>query len=457
MKEIASFFYLFYTLFCCILFFTVSGEYNSTYIILPVFLCFIFILFKWNVNKDTDWFSLDMVFVGLFYLIHFGYLFCFELGLVEYDTEVFWSSLHMNSTVILASAAVSSYLTGFSLISPKTEYSNLNFYHKNEESIWLISKILLIIVILMFWMPILSIINLALSDYTNLIRVGELSSIGKLYWVGQYLAIFALSMIFLGFFKYKRLNSIFFYLAIFYILCYFLIGDRGGFLYYVIIPLIAYHYFYKKIQIKKIGVAIILILLCSSVISVSRVSSTYNPIDAYKLYKESEHKDNPLIEAFSEFGTSVKTVNIMLANVPNQYDYWYGKSYLDSMLIIFPSLFSTRSSQGIDVWLTETFFGKYTYGRGGSMLMESYGNFGFLGSLLFFNLLGLVSAYLYRNIKSNNSLLYFIFYLAFVASICIWMRNTSSYLFRTLAWTVLLYYIIIFLISYLPRKFRVKK
>lgn len=457
MKEIASFFYLSYTLLCSILFFTVSGEYESVYIILPVLLYLIFVFFKWNINKNTDWFSLDMIFMGLFYLIHFGYLFSFELDLVEYDTEVFWSSLHMNSTIILASAAASSYLTGFSLISPKTEYASLNFYHKSEESIWLISKFLLLLVILMFWMPILSIINLALSDYTNLIRVGELSSIGKLYWVGQYLAVFALSMIFLGFFKYRKLNSIFFYLAIFYILCYFIIGDRGGFLYYVIIPLIACHYFYKKIQITKIGLAILLVLLCSSVISVSRVSSTYNPIEAYKLYKEVEHKDNPIIEAFSEFGTSVKTVNIMIANVPNQYDYWYGKSYLDSILIIFPSLFSTRSSQGIDVWLTETFFGKHTYGRGGSMLMESYGNFGFLGSLIFFNLLGLLSAYLYRNIKSNNSLLYFIFYLAFAASICIWMRNTSSYLFRTLAWTVLLYYMIIFLISYLPKKVRVKK
>ena len=38
----------------------------------------------------------------------------------------------------------------------------------------------------------------------------------------------------------------------FYIFCYLAIGDRGGFLYFVVIPLIAYHYLYKKIEIKRI-------------------------------------------------------------------------------------------------------------------------------------------------------------------------------------------------------------
>lgn len=457
MKELSLLFYSFYTILCAILFFTVSGEYNSIYIYLPLILYFIFLFFKFSINKKTDWFSMESLFVGFFYLIHFGYLACYELDLVDYDFEVFWSSLHMNSTIFLATGAISSYLLGFSIISTKTEYRKLEFFHKDENSIWMLSKILLILVLMMFWLPLLSILSLALSDYNNLIRVGELSIIGRLYWIGQYLAIFPLIMVFYGSFKYNKLNNLFFYLAFFYIFCYLAIGDRGGFLYFVVIPLIAYHYLYKKIEIKKISVYVLIILFVSSVISVSRVSSTYNPIEAYKLYEAAEHKDNPLVDAITEFGTSVKTVNIILANIPDNYDYWYGKSYFDAFLITFPNFFGNRVSQGIDVWLTETFFGKNTYGRGGSILMESYGNFGFLGTILFFNMLGLFSGGLYRKIKSSGNLVYFIIYLAFAASICIWMRNTSSYFFRTLAWTVFLYYIILFLIPYLPKKFKVKK
>lgn len=458
MKELGLIFYLFFTLIFSILFiFTESSEYSDFYLLIPFILFLFFIFIKILNNKNTDWFSLDMVFFILFYLIHFGYLFTFSLGLSEYESEVFWNSNYMNSTIILASCAISSYLAGFSLISPKTEYKSLQFYHNKENQILIFAKFLMILVFMMFWLPILSILEIALIDYESLIRVGELSPIGKLYWIGQYLAIFCLSVISLSYFKKRKLKSFFVILAFIYIISYFIIGDRGGFIYYAIIPLLAYHYFYKKVNMSKLTVSLFIVLLFSSVISVSRVSSTYNPVEAYKLYKEAENKDNPVLDSITEFGKSIKTVNIVVSNFPENYDYWYGKSYVDSFLIIFPNFFSNRTSDGIDTWLTENFFGKYTYGRGGSMLMESYGNFGFIGTILFFNILGLLSGSLYRKTKSSNNFLYFIVYLAFSASICIWMRNTSSYLFRTLAWTVFLYYIILFLIPYLPKKIRIEK
>lgn len=457
MKELGLVFYLFYTFICSALFiFTGSSEYSDFYLLIPFVLFLFFVFIKILNNKNADWFSLDVVFFILFYLIHFGYLFTFSLELSEYESEVFWNSNYMNSTIILASCSISSYLAGFTLISPKTEYKSLQFYHNKENQILIFAKFLMILVFVMFWLPILSILEMALIDYESLIRVGELSPIGKLYWIGQYLAVFCLSVISLSYFKKRKRNSFFVIIAFVYIISYFMIGDRGGFLYYAIIPLLSYHYFYKKINISKLTVALFVILLFSSVISVSRVTSTYNPVEAYKLYKEAENKDNPVLDSITEFGKSIKTVNIVVSNFPENYDYWYGKSYIDSFLIIFPNFFSNRSSEGIDAWLTETFFGKYTYGRGGSMLMESYGNFGFLGSLLFFNILGVISGLLYKNVKNNPSFIYLIIYLGFAASICIWMRNTSSYLFRTLAWTVILYYIILLLIPYLPKKLGLK-
>lgn len=443
MKEISALFYFFYMLLCCSLFLSIDSDYLSYYLFFPVvwFLSFVF-LKKIN-NMTVDWFSIDVIFVFMFFLIHFGYLFCYELGYVDYEEEVFWSSLHMNSTILLATGAISSYLCGFSIISPKTEYNAMVFYSRYDDYLWFFGKVMLFIVLAMFWLPILSILNLAISDYSSLIQVGTLSSIGKLYWLGQYLAVFALFFIFYFSFKYKIKNSLFFYLGLFYVVSYFLIGDRGGFLFYVVIPVVLYHYLCKQINIKKMSIYILLILFLSALVGVSRVSSTYNPIEAYKLYQEADKKNNPIVEALSEFGKSIKTVNIVVANFPERYDYLYGKSYLDSFLIVFPSVFSTRTSQGVDVWVTETFFGKNTYGRGGSMLMESYSNFGLYGSMIFFNLLGMLSGYLYKKIKKSPSLLVMLVYVSFAAVICIWMRNTSGYVFRTMIWTVTIYYLVI--------------
>ena len=451
MKNIVVILYLFFTFLCIFFYSFANGEYNSFFLIFPLVLLFLFILLKNISNKVVDWFSIDVIFLGVFYLIHFGYLFSYELGYVDYDNEVFWSSIDMNATILLSTGVVASYLLGFSIISPKTEYNPLVFNNNHDKSLWVFSKSMLVIVFLMFWLPILSILSLALIDYSNLIQVGTLSSIGKLYWVGQYLAVFPLFFIFYLSFKYSKKLNIFLYLGFFYIFSYFFIGDRGGFLFYIIIPVVLYHYIFKKIKMKKMGGYILLILFLSSLVSISRVSSTYNPIEAYKLYQENENKGNPIVEAVSEFGQSIKTVNIVVANFPDEYSYWYGKSYIDSLLIVFPSISETRTSQGIDMWLTENFFGKYTHGRGGSMLMESFANFGLLGSIIFFNLLGIISAYLYKKTKTSENLLTLLVYVSFIAVICIWMRNTSSYLFRTMVWTVFLYYVVIIIAPKLPR------
>lgn len=455
MKIFYIFFLLFYIFLNTVLYLNSSYFYEIEYIFLlpSVLLLILFFFFKKINNRNVDWFAVDSIFIVMFYLFHFGYLYLYAFGLQEYDSEVFWDNRYTYKAVHLLSMSCSSFLLGFYLISQNTNLNKNELIIDRVDGVYLLSKIFVISAFLMFWLPILSISSVAFSDYKSLISVGELSPIGKLYWIGQYVGVGALALYYLCKVNLgkKFFDGFFSVIPFLYIIGYFIIGDRGGFIFYSVIPIIIFNLFYKKINIWKAFLIGVLILISSAIIASSRVESNFNPFDAYSSY-QNKKSDNILIESVSEFGKSFKTVPIIMSYIPEKYDYWYGKSYLDAFLITFPSLFSTRKSESIAAWLTETAFGKDTYGRGGSITMESYGNFGGIGSIFFFTFLGMFSAFLYKKYRYSSSLIYAVAYVSLVASLCLWMRNSSSIVFRTVIWSILICWICLSLAKYLPYK-----
>lgn len=437
---------------------TIFYSLDFIYLFPSLFLLIVFFLFKKIDNINVNWFAVDTIFVVMFYLFHFGYLYLYALGLKDYDDEVFWDSRYIYKSIHLLSICCSSYLLGFYLISQNTNLNKNKIESNQLEGIYFLSKIIVIIAFLMFWLPLLSIASIAFSNYEALISVGELSPIGKLYWIGQYIGVAALALYYLckANLGKKFIDGFFSLIPFLYILGYFAIGDRGGFLFYAVIPLVIYNLFYKKINIGKAFLVGLFILICSAIIATSRGDSNYNPLDAVSSYQE-KRDDNIIVESVSEFGKSFKTVPIIMSYIPERYDYWYGKSYIDAFLITFPSVFETRTSESISAWLTETAFGKYTYGRGGSITMESYGNFGGIGSIFFFIFLGLLSGFLYKKYCYSSKLVYAIAYVSLVSSICLWMRNSSNVVFRTVIWSIIICWLCINIAKYLPYKIRNKK
>lgn len=419
----------------------------------------VFFFFKKLINKDnTDWFAVDTIFVLVFYLFHYGYLYLYFLGFQEYDSEVFWDSRYIYKSISLLSVCCASFLLGFFLLSNNTQINHKKLVINNIYGVYFLSKVIVLLSFLMFWLPLLSVASLVFSDYKALTSVGTLSPIGKLYWVGQYVGVVSLALYYLCKARLgeKFISDFFSIIPFFYIIGYFLIGDRGGFLFYSVIPLVIYNMFFRRINISKAIIVGMIVLGASAIIATSRVESNYNPIDAYSSFKDKK-EDNFLIEAVSEFGKSFKTVPIVMSYIPEQYDYWYGRSYLDAFLIIFPSIFEVRTSQSIAAWLTSTAFGEDTYGRGGSITMESYGNFGGIGSIFFFIFLGCLSGYLYNRYRFSGNLIYAVAYVALVSSLCLWMRNSSSVVFRTVIWSIVICWICLMLSKYLPYKIRKNK
>src|SRR5690606_6929244 len=139
------------------------------------------------------------------------------------------------------------------------------------------------------------------------------------------------------------------------------------------------------ISLRKVAFFAIALLVLSSVIAAGRSQSIMNPLDMLLYYMEGGSGSSSIIDALNEFGISIKTVVISIYLVPSKYDFWYGSSFIDSFLIVFPNFFSHRVSSGIGVFVTEAAFGPIdsTHGRGGSIAMEAYLNFWYFGVLLF--------------------------------------------------------------------------
>lgn len=409
---------------------------------LSIFFLYIYIYEYFFVCKNIkSYINPESIFVSLFSLCHFSYVIFYFLGMAEYDKEVFWNPYGVNNAVIFSLMCVICYILSFRLTTlnliesvPKNGVCDYKFY----EEIRKVSTLLIVVCILFFWIPLFSLGLKAFSDYKILISVGMLSSIGKFYWLGQYISYVVIALYFYSSYK-SNLNikySVGYYFIIFYILGYLFIGDRGTFISLLFLYIFGMNFFSEKIQYKRVLVSFVIIIIISTVLSVTRVESIYNPIDMLEVYLSSDKANNPIVDAFIEFGVSIKTVNIAMTLIPNDYDYWYGHSLIDSFLIALPNIFGTRVSSGnLGAWVTEVAFGTLsnTYGRGGSIAMEAYVNFGYFGVLLF-SFLGWISGITYKKFINEPSLFNTIFTMMLISALSIWVRNTSSVSFRIVIW-----------------------
>jgi len=443
------FFILIYSLFKTTSVLELSFEIKFEYIFL-IFLLGI-ILFLFNFNKRTfNPLSPDFVFYYLFVLFHYGYILLYYFGFIEdYNDEVFYSSYTFGKANYFLISCLSSFLIGYILFFNKTGpfvfHRNFDVSHKTKR-LYFLSKYFILISLIMFWVPVVSLAPMVFVDYSLIYRIGELSFFGKFFWVGQIFSIFSISLYYLSKFSLEKkfVDDFFSILPLFYIFGFLLIGQRAYFLYYLVVVMIAYQYFYKKINFPKLIIIGSAILFVSGILAISRVESVYNPIEAYRLYSESK-ENNPIISAIAEFGSTFKTVPIIMTYIPEQYDYFNGNTLIDSLQIVLPNFGEARTSNSLDAWLTYTAFGTDTWGRGGSIAMEAYGNFGIFGSQLFFMSLGIILANIYNKFYENNKFYYVLLYFLFISAICLWMRNTSVFVFRIVIWGSFAYFVCLFL------------
>jgi oligosaccharide repeat unit polymerase len=396
-------------------------------------------------RQNSDLLEPDFLFFVIFFVFHFSYIAIFVLGLSTYNKEVFFNPDTVPRALFFCIFCLLAFLAGYGKpfgIPQKMRSKDSRYI---LERAFLFSKILLILCLLFFWVPLLVLGREVFLDYALLIDVGAASYLGKLFWLEQYLGVAALSLFCIssGILHRKFMSGPFKYAAAFYILSFLIIGDRGGFVYMAIIPLIAYNIFQKRISGKIFAAILLTFLLIIPIVAFSRTKSIFNPLQMVRTYS-ADSSESLLVSSLNELGTTIKTVAITMHFVPDRYEYWWGSSYLYSLSLVLPNIQGMRSSVGTPgAWLTETAFGDLskTHGRGGSIAMEAYRNFGYALGLGVFLLLGFGLKKVYGLFLRQTSILSGVAYFSIVASIVLWVRNDSALAPRTIIWSMLITFV----------------
>jgi len=242
-------------------------------------------------------------------------------------------------------------------------------------------------------------------------------------------------------------GKIFSVLVFLFISSVLLLGDRGGFIYLAIVPVMTYHYFQNRIKLYVMCISVLVTFFIMGFIGITRSAAVLDLPKATEVYEKKVSENNVIIQTGLEFGTTLKTVVIAIALVPSKHDYWLGKSYIDAFKIVVPNVMpgATRISKGLAVWLTESAFGKLdnTHGRGGSIAMEAYMNFGFYGGALSFLFVGWFFRFIYERYLSKPNLMNAVVLLSASSGLMLWVRNTSNAMPRNIIWAMVTCWILI--------------
>lgn len=202
-------------------------------------------------------------------------------------------------------------------------------------------------------------------------------------------------------YKNKKTINLIYFLFLIYLLGNLFTGDRGSWIYSFCLFLWLHHVFVKKIDFKT---ALILILFGFFGISIiyAIVDIRDSGISISKILNTLNFNNNPIIELFSELGSSMKIQLYLLMNGYNIYP--YGNSYLLGILGIFSDkivkIFIPEYVI-MDSWFSQTYL-QLNYGAGFSIVGEAILNFGPYVAPLIVMFIG----YLFNLLINNDKVIY---------------------------------------------------
>jgi hypothetical protein len=419
---------------------------------LPMVASILVMLGIWVANKlmapaPRNWMSPDIIFAALYSVFHFTYMFYYTLGFVPRNREVFFSPSNVSKALLYSQVCLGMFLIAYeatgAFFRQRVEASPLE---PADRRIITFSKIIVVTAIVFMLVALLSVgIGKLSSDYNALISIGR-TPLGRFFWVAHSIGVVGLVLHCAASgltFRRAMTGLLFPIFALSFIGLVLLLGDRGGFIQLAITPALAYYYFQSKLRWRWAILAVLALLFVSSVVALARNTVTLNPVQIYTEYQiQSAHEQiGPITRALLEFGVSLKTVVIAMHFVPSQHSYWWGKSYLDGLQLVLPNVIPgvIREQEGLGVWLNQLAFGslRWTHGRGGSIAMEAYVNFGVVGGALTFLAVGAAYRWVYERFLARPNLMRTVILFASVVCLMLWMRNTSQLVPRLFMWPIL--------------------
>lgn len=255
--------------------------------------------------------------------------------------------------------------------------------------------------------------------------------------------------------NYSSLNrKIVYSIYIIYIIISALAGDRGEWLYGLILMCWMHNNYYKKLNIKKLIIYIISgIALISVLTAIRDIRSEGVSLEGI-IKTIGSAETNPIISAFFELGSSMR-VNLLL--VEHGWDiYPYGNTYILAIMGMITEKFITMLGipyKSISQWFSQEYIG-ISYGAGFSIIAESLINYGPYVSIFFLALQGYIFSkfLIVENIDIKKEPVSLFLRVSTTSVLISAARNMILNTLKNWVFSVLIIYIIVLVVKYMYKK-----
>lgn len=224
-------------------------------------------------------------------------------------------------------------------------------------------------------------------------------------------------------------------------------GNRGIPLIAVITSIWLYNKAVKKINMRKMCFIIVLIIPLTSIINIIRTTRDDYGFEKWisnagELVWENLTTSNSVLEACYEMGTAIYPTAFTVENVPQKFNYKYGKTYLLSILsIVTIDTSGSKNDLAYTMNIASQISKEAGAPFGGSYIQEAYANFGWFSPLIFSVFFGYLFGVLERKIKSSSNLISIVLIAYFLNPLLWTVRNVTVTLPREIAWYIVPSYI----------------
>lgn len=375
-------------------------------------ICFIWCVYSiYKIKKNI--FDFNIIFLTFLFLFCNGQLFLYSLGVRPDKMSVFILSSRESiyNAGIYFCYSLLFFQLGTLLSIKKINNNNLSEAKTSEQFLQatrIVALLLTIFTSIFFFINIVPKLSSSIKyGYEFLYESSQVQD-GILIYFSK---MFVPSLLLLLYsFKDKNIarKLIMFFLALIVIM-HLIIGSRGSAISIVVVLIVFYHTFIKKIKgIRFVGFTILLLLIMITIPTIYEFRSQENKnilsfIDTiHEVTEDSE--SNVMTKTISELGYTMHSFILTYNVVPSRQNYKFGESYISSILMLIPSKllggYSFAEKAALDNWLQDIY--RMSYGPGFSIVAETYYNFGWYFGILFSFILGILYTKMFNFRNSNN-------------------------------------------------------
>lgn len=425
-------------------------ELSRPYLTLSVGLAILVIGFhfghKYTLPKPTNWFSVDVLFVLTFFIVHFGYTFFWLLGIAPSTIEIWRDTTIVCYAAMMSVSALAVYLIGYHCLREQLTRTQLPaVFNITALQKWRwMGRIILTagVITLIIYRSLLGeqlvegVYAGAVGGYLPrvihillhiLLKVGMvLLSIACIQMTGKY-----------------KIGIVPKIVIVFFLSYVFILGNRQRFVAYVLVLVVAYSEYRKPISLKMIIVG----MFVGAFVVAIGLAGRLSPERTLKSFVETSiasKEEITLKGGMLNIATSVRTLHEAVSVVPGTQPYLMGKLKVSEVLSLIPFAHRVYRVKRIEytsssLFLTWSIYGSFASGAGTTIIADLYLDFGYPGVIVCMYLLGLLCKYIQQIARRSGNVVSGVGHCCLVATVTLMPRfNVLSSLFREVLWPVLM-------------------